>query len=254
MPEPKLTALDEEVLEHVCYKLLNAPIALYPYPHFYIRDIFPPDFYGNFVRAVHAATNYTEVEGRYHGRTFGPDDMASHIDGLGGFSTQRFLRAVLSVFRPQLKERYSDNSITVYSELRFIRDGKDYFIGPHTDARWKLVSLLFYLPIHNMYERNGTSIYLPKNPKFVCEGGPHYDSRDFTRIYTAPYLPNALLGFFKTDHSFHGVEPVIQDFQRDVLLFNLYDSAIYAETHKPSAEIASNANEAETPASLTPET
>lgn len=254
MPEPKLTDLDSSVLEHLLYKLLNASIALYPFPHFYIRDIFPPTFYGDFVRKVQATSDYTEVEGRYHGRKFGPDDMPSRIPGLAGFATQRFLRAVLSVFRPQLKERYTDNSVTVYSELRFIRDGRDYFIGPHTDARWKLVSLLFYLPIHNMYERAGTSIYLPKNPKFVCDGGPHYDSRDFTLIHTAPYLPNTLLGFFKTDHSFHGVEPITQDFQRDILLFNLYDSAIYAETHKPSAETPSNADKDETLAPVTPET
>ena len=37
-----------------------------------------------------------------------------------------------------------------------------------------------------------------------------------------PYLPNTLFAFMKTDHSFHGVEPVRgDDVRRDLLLYDI---------------------------------
>src|SRR5215510_6025723 len=30
---------------HVLYKVANTPVSLYPFPHIYVRDVFPPDFY-----------------------------------------------------------------------------------------------------------------------------------------------------------------------------------------------------------------
>jgi hypothetical protein len=42
-------------------------------------------------------------------------------------------------------------------------------------------------------------------------------------VATAPYLPNSLFGFVRTDNAFHGVEPVIDlDARRDLLLYNLF--------------------------------
>lgn len=231
----KLALLDAEILESLIYKLANVRVQTYPFPHFYIPDIFPSDFYAGLARHVHGLQTFTgDPEGRYHGRRFAPRDTLP--EGLAGLTTKRFMRAALSVFQPQAAERYGSNPMEVIADTRLIRDGKDYFIGPHTDGKWKLISLLFYLPIHRMYEQHGTSIYLPRNPKFTCEGGPHHNFADFIRIYTAPYLPNSLFGFWKTNQSFHGVEPVTQDFQRDVLLWNLYDSK-----SEQTCENASNA-------------
>lgn len=248
--QPALTRLDAEVLAHVIYAVTNAQLNLYPYPHFYVRNVFPADFYADLVRRVHAETDYHEEPGRYHGRQFGNEALVTQIDGLQGLMTKAFAKAVMSRFSKQLEAQHQRKDFAAYYDLRFIRDGKGYFIGPHTDAPWKLVSLLFYLPLYCMYEQYGTSIYLPNDPTATCAGGPHYEFEGFTRAYTAPYLPNTLLGFLKTDKAFHGVPVIDKDFQRDVLLYNLYDKLIYEQTHKP----VSNAATDEQPATSTPET
>ena len=33
------------VEEHVLYRIFNAPVREYPYPHIYVENIFPDDFY-----------------------------------------------------------------------------------------------------------------------------------------------------------------------------------------------------------------
>ena len=33
------------VEEHVLYRIFNAPVREYPYPHIYVEDVFPDDFY-----------------------------------------------------------------------------------------------------------------------------------------------------------------------------------------------------------------
>lgn len=246
----KLSQLDAEVLGHVIYRIANAQLNTYPYPHFYVRDVFPSAFYGDLARRVAAETDYHEEPGRYHGRQFANENLSNEIDGLRGFASKSFMKAILQRFGPQLEAVHKRKDFRVYSDCRFIRDGQGYWIGPHTDARWKLVSLLFYLPIYHMYERHGTSIYTPNDPTFTCSGGPHHDFPGFTRIWTAPYAPNSLFAFLKTDKSFHGVPPIDQDFQRDVFLYNLYDAEIYEQTHK----LASNATKDGEPAASTPET
>jgi len=30
---------------HLLYKVANAPVASYPFPHFFVQDVFPADFY-----------------------------------------------------------------------------------------------------------------------------------------------------------------------------------------------------------------
>lgn len=245
------TSLDEHVIEHVIYKLMNAQLQLYPYPHFFVRDVFPIDFYYDLARAINAATDYSaEDDGRYHGRQFGRETLPSEIDGLRGFLTKRFVKASLTPFRAQLEERYGKEAVPVYSDARLVRDGRGYFIGPHTDAPWKLLSLLFYLPRDFFLQGYGTSIYVPRDPAFTCRGGPHHDFAGFTRIWTAPFVPNSCFGFLKTGKSFHGVERITEDVQRDVFLFNIYDQRIYEQTHKS----ASNAAKDEQPAAPSSET
>lgn len=245
------TSLDERVIEHVIYRLMNAPLLLYPYPHFFVRDVFPADFYYDLARTINGATDYaSEDDGRYHGRQFARQTLPTEIDGFRGFFSKRFLKAALMPFRVQLEERYGKNSVSVYSDARFIRDGRGYYIGPHTDAPWKLLSFLFYLPRDSFLESYGTSIYVPRDPAFTCRGGPHHDFAGFTRVWTAPFVPNSCFGFLKTEKSFHGVERIAEDVQRDVFLFNVYDQAIYEQTHKKP----SNTSKDEQPAAPSSET
>jgi hypothetical protein len=89
-----------------------------------------------------------------------------------------------------------------------ISDAGEYALGPHTDREKCVLASLFYLPMNASHPELGTSLYLPNDPSRTCAGGPHSGFEDFVNIATMPYVPNSDFCFFKTDTSFHGVEPV----------------------------------------------
>src|SRR4051794_15232609 len=41
----ELRSMSSDAELHAAYKVANAPLNTFPYPHLYVRDIFPPDFY-----------------------------------------------------------------------------------------------------------------------------------------------------------------------------------------------------------------
>lgn len=221
---------------HVLYALRNATIKKWPFPHFFVENVFPLDFYYEILHILAHKDDYVGNGTQYNGRKFGE---AESIPELAFMNGERFLHEVSLIFGPWIKERFAGRKpeeCSVFNDLRLVRDGKGYHIGPHTDAIWKIVSLLFYLPPEQWEwtaDDVGTSIYMPKDPDFRCPGGPHHKFDGFDRIYTAPYKRNACFGFFKTNNSFHGVEPVDYDMRRDVLLFNIYDDKVYRDCHKP---------------------
>ena len=93
-------------------------------------------------------------------------------------------------------------------ESQLIRHRAGYFLGPHSDLYTKLVVLLIYLAPDESAAHLGTSLYRPKDPGFTCPNSAHYPFEDFVRVKTAPYKPNSLLAFLRSDVSFHGVEPL----------------------------------------------
>ena len=205
---------------HVTYALRNSRVYTWPFPHFYARNVFPEDVYWKIQETVSNRTDYVAGDKFYNGRKFAEAD---HIPEVQFMLSPEFARNVAKIFHPYMAERFADRQCKISSDLRLVRDGRDYHIGPHTDAVWKVVSLLFYLPLDGWNRACGTSVYLPKDPTFTCGGGPHYEFEDFDRIFTAPFVPNSCFGFFKTNNSFHGVEPIDRDIQRDVLLYNIYE-------------------------------
>ena len=99
----------------------------------------------------------------------------------------------------------------------------DYSIAPHTDKPDKVVSLLFYLPADESLRELGTSLYVPKDPAFRCDGSIRHPFELFRKVTTAPFLPNSLFGFLKTDQAFHGVEVIDRPaVERNLLLYNIY--------------------------------
>lgn len=211
---------DLSVLGHVAYQICNAPLRTVPFPHIYVPDVFPRAFYTQLRSRLPTDAEYVTGASNYNGRRFADPDA---IDILSPFREAFFTQIAMYPFEKHIQKRFP-NGFTPYTDLRLIRDCRNYAIGPHTDAPWKVLSYLFYLPPDYNLRQYGTSIYLPKDGVFRCPGGPHHKFEDFTRIYTAPFLPNSLLAFFKTDFSFHGVDPIPVECERDVLLWNLYDS------------------------------
>jgi hypothetical protein len=228
--------------EHALYRIANAPLREYPFPHLYVEGVFPPDFYAELranwpgdtmLKTLDALGRVTP--GSYPDRfvmPLQPGTVAALPPGPHAFwlnfgawlMRERFLNALVDKFRPYVEQRFSRPvaQCKFDCEALIVRDRTNYAIGPHTDAPHRLLSLLFYCPDDDRRRHLGTSLYQPRDAAFRCAGGPHYPHDDFNRVTTMEYLPNTLFAFLKTDHSFHGVEKIDDpDVERDVLLYDI---------------------------------
>jgi hypothetical protein len=207
-------------IEHAIYKLRNAQVLEYPFPHFFVHDVFPKDFYAKLLKALPGNEGYAMLPGGYKHRAA----AQSPIEMVAPLESPYFASQIMTVFAKAFFHRYPNHTRPKFRpEVRFIRDEQGYFIGPHTDAPQKVVSLLFYLPAEYHYAENGTSIYVPDDHKKTCPGGPHYPKEGFSEVWRAPFVPNSCFGFFKTANSWHGVEEIQVKCQRDVMLFNIFE-------------------------------
>jgi hypothetical protein len=222
---------------HLTDAIARAALTEQPFPHLYLAPAFPGSFYRELLAALPEIGAYTPlgdtetltVKGGYAERSV---CRVRELEGRSAFWAElsgwihgtAFAERVLDKFSAAFLERFGhDRKIEYEIDVRLVRDSTNYAIGPHTDAPQKLVSLLFYLPADESMSHLGTSLYVPRDPAFRCEGGPHYGFERFSRVATAAFRPNSMLGFPKLARSFHGVEGIVErGIERNLLLYNLY--------------------------------
>jgi hypothetical protein len=226
---------------HLMYQVANAPLSMFPFPHFFIRNAFPADYYDEMQAMLpdpSAMVTISEArpvpKGAYKERfvlAFGGEQFAAlpedkrrfwgelHRWLVGGM----FSHVVLQKFSPFINERFKGQQVSFYDEALLVQDTTNYALGPHSDTPRKVVTFLFYLPRDESQRHLGTSVYVPKDRNFRCPGGPHYPHANFDRVWTMPFLPNSLFVFLKTTTSFHGVEPIADaDTRRWLLLYDIH--------------------------------
>ena len=223
-------------------RIAAADLRLDPYPHIFVENVFPADYYAELQRnipAPDAMLRFEEVrrvrgyEQRFALDIQGPmesvaDAQRQFWSGLTATLVRsEFIGHLLLQFGPFLQQRFQGQAVRLFDEAYLVQDTTQYALGPHTDAPSKVITVVFYLPQDRSQEHLGTSIYRPKDPSFRCRGGPHYPFEPFERVASMPFLPNALFAFVKSDHSFHGVEPVLDPNVRRWLL--LYDIKLHPD-------------------------
>ncbi len=232
-----------DVEQHVRYRIENAPVLAYPFPHFYIESVFPEEFYRELRARLPALDSYKRLDetgtvqkGAYPERyVCSSSELEEQEFAAGARSSfwadlntwllgDEFARLLLTKFRREIDARFVEGAeLRTETDCRLVRDFTNYAISPHTDTPRKLVSLLFYLPADDDMKHLGTSIYVPVNPDMRCEGTAHHERGRFKKVATMEYRPNALFAFFKTDRAFHGVDKIADaDVARDLLLYNIY--------------------------------
>jgi hypothetical protein len=229
------------VESQVAYRIANAAVLDYPFPHFYATSVFPEEYYRALRDRLPAADRYrrldetgTVAKGAYPERTvcsLSEVEESASADG-GPFwreleewiMSDRFAGLLMEKFRAPIRSRFGDHvRLSLRRDCRLVRDRTNYALGPHTDTPGKLVALLFYLPGDDRLARHGTSIYVPRDPAFRSDGHGHLQRHAFSLAATMPFRPNSVFGFVRTDRSFHGVERFdAPDVVRDLLLYNLY--------------------------------
>jgi hypothetical protein len=230
--------LDAEV--HTAYEFGNSQIREFPFPHFYLKDIFPADFYQKIQKNLPTTSDLLPIEEKrpvkgYKERfvcCFDDESLSSLTSEKSIFWKEfrdTYLRGafgslLMRKFNSLIAERFEGRAdLEFYDELLLVYDVKNYQLGPHTDSPKKVITVLFYLPSDKDHESLGTSIYLPKDSSIKCPGGPHHKHEDFIKIKTMPYYPNSAFCFFKTNNSFHGVEKLTEEgYGRWLLLYDIY--------------------------------
>ena len=226
---------------HVAYKVANAPVLPFPFEHMLVRDVFPADYYRAMREhlpdreALSTLQSLGRVQGKYSQTRlvlpFLPDHLAKlderrrafWLDVARWMLGSAFADLVLSRFPDVVGAREELRGASLNTEAMLVQDYTTYSLGPHTDGKRKVISVLFYLPADDSRPHLGTSLYIPHDVDFRCPGGRHYPADDFERVYTMPYVPNTLFAFPKSDYCFHGVEPIAEgEARRDLLLYDIF--------------------------------
>ena len=238
------------------YRVANASVLLFPYPHMLVHDIFPADFYSDLRRNLPPASAYKSLKAMGRVGSAYPDErvvlpltppeVAALDEPYRSFwdQTARWLlggsfgHILLHKFAPLLGQRFKDLATMEFDhEALVVQDRTNYRLGPHTDTPSKVLSLLFYLPADDSRPHLGTSMYLPSDPSFTCDGNNHYGFEGFQRLLTMPYVPNTLFAFMKTPNAFHGVEPVTEpNIERALMLYDIKARKTAANAVQPSAK------------------
>lgn len=221
------------VLDHVCRRVARAEVVRNPFPYAVIDEILPPDYYAEAVSHFPKPAQMRPISetGRVskngyperHVTLFAPEDFAALTEAQARFWTEFsdwmysdvFLQVFVSKFQSDLEPRLknilaAERALLTRGDALLVNDHTQFKIGPHTDAPHRLVTFLFYMPKDESMRGLGTSIYRPKDPDFVCWGGPHHRVEKFDLVDTVEFMPNRLLTFPKTEKSFHGVEQIGQ--------------------------------------------
>jgi hypothetical protein len=223
-------------LEYTMKRFNDMEIKHSPYHHFFVDRLFPEDYYAQMMEMkptedeiVSIASTGRTTKGDY------ADRFVMHLqDGLANiksdekrkfwdqhrqwFCSQELMITLIKRFHTQLADAGVRN-LNVFPEAMFMRDKKGYSIGPHTDSPRRLITMMLYLPSDTDHSHLGTSVYVPEGDDRRCQGNMHHKFDGFKNIYTAPYVPNSVFGFLKSDNSFHGVEPMEEDYIRDTMVY-----------------------------------
>jgi hypothetical protein len=234
-------------LARVVERFSVAEVISEPYPHYYLENVFPAEYYQALLRQLPGSSVYQNLfeasslkldHFRHRDQrdlnegwtdTLPDEPRAFWNDFSEWFLGPDLARAVLDSFAEPLHARFGPKKLwpAVSVEAQLIRHRAGYFLGPHSDLQTKLVVLLVYLARDDSAKHLGTSLYLPKDPGFSCANSLHYPFQDFVRVKTIPFMPNSLLGFVRSDVSFHGVELLSEKdcttCSRDLIQYVLYD-------------------------------
>ena len=81
-------------------------------------------------------------------------------------------------------------------------------VSPHCDAHWKLGSHIFYLNDEASWDSSwgGATLMLDDEGALEYSSAPAFE--DFQTSYACPPVGNRSVLFLRTDHSWHGVQPL----------------------------------------------
>ncbi len=221
------------IKQHIVSRIRQTPVVTEPYPYVYIEEFFPVSYYQQILNQLPDKSAFTKLAPGYEKRLLIsfhntaeieqlPADIQSFWKDFAQVVLSDELRnAFLDKFSSYVQTRFKGAKPNFYSSSDLLLDQQNYALGPHTDHPDKVISILFYLPKDASLSHLGTKIYEHEDPNFKDFAGDHHKFDGFRKVQAIEYKPNTSFAFFKTDNSFHGVEPVTEVAQRQLVLYNI---------------------------------
>lgn len=218
----------DPLFQEAAFRIESSPLRSTPFSHFMIEGIFSPSFYADLLKNLpdpfyyQSSKEYPQRRSLpIHEHTLTLLESDGHLFDFWsrfkkGICSDAFLSVVLKKFN-------AVSQAPLEPIVQLIKDKDHYSIGPHTDIPQKMITLLFYLPASTDQAHLGTSLYRPLDAAFRCPYGKHYPFESFEKVAQAPFLPNSVFGFLRTDDSFHGVELIgAHEKERNLLTYTVW--------------------------------
>ena len=227
----------DALIEKVVGSVQNARPGDTPFFHLRLEHFFPDDLYGAMLRVMPVSSDYrampepTKVNGRSdegptrtkidlfpeYIRHFPPQKRAIWDIVGRALCSKELAGAFAQRLGPGLQRRFGENfaKVRMYPLPILTRDIPGYLKGPHTDSRWKGITVQLYLPPDNSTNHIGT----------VFHERPLLDGTLPNRKQV-PFAPNSGYAFAVGNDTWHSVDPVGPEVKtRDSILLTYFVDA-----------------------------
>jgi hypothetical protein len=190
-----------------------------PFQHLVLDKIFPDDLYGEMTAAMPAERNFQPLAGRHRSSNRRADGSATRIKVdllpelvrrfrpehrtlwtvVGGALRARSVRdAFVRRLGPGLRRRFGAGyaATNFFAVPMLTRDTAGYQIHPHTDTRWKAITVHIYLPRDGSLDGVGT-VFSERLPDGTLR-----------RVKQVAFIPNHGYAFAVGDDTWHSVDPL----------------------------------------------
>ena len=202
----------------VANSVANAHVVEKPFFHIEFDNVFPEDVYRDILRLMPVTRDYRPMHGRSKGLDLEDgthtrvkiDLFPEYIRNLPGekralwdvvgraLCSEPVKQAFIAKLGPGLKKRFGDDfaKVGMYPIPILTRDIPGYSIPPHTDTRWKGITVQFYLPADDANTDIGTIFH------DVLPDGSMPKTRQMR------FAPNTGYAFAVGDDTWHSADPV----------------------------------------------
>lgn len=231
--------------DHALARLESAPVAGDPFPHAIVHDLLPTALFSALRDAFpDSPESLQSVQTRrgdasYSDKRFSlilpkPTDPASEtlpapIRTLQQLLTcDRMMLGLLEKFSDVVTPRLDEfealigcGYVPLETAIELIYDRSGFELVPHTDGPKKLITALLYLADTDDPPELGTRLYRPNSPDLVSDGRAAVPWSDVAEAGGAPYEPNLLLCFARSDRSLHGVKAAASERPRRLVQYSI---------------------------------
>jgi len=227
-------------LAHSLSRIRTAERSDDPSPHLYVEQLFSMADYARILEALPKSDLTFDywmdrdddptkgASGEYRKRyDLDLGKASARIPGAAGqfwlavqqaLTSKPFVRSLLDRYGDVLATRYDASCSDEAFDQKFgvdaflMRHEPNYYLGPHTDRRDRMVTAIVYLPEDDRFPELGTSFFVPKEAVAPASGQrQHFGFDRFHVQKTMRYVPNSAVIFPQTDTGFHGVLPIQKD-------------------------------------------